>query len=158
MAHTRERMKGRRERGTFSMLVHNYFTSPQYAQLSPRALKVLIDLLTQYRGQNNGDLVATWPIMKKLGWTSYDQLYKGIAELKERGWIEISRQGDNRRPTLYALTFLPINECGGKLDIPVTKTASHLWKYGTAKEKTALRSAEHSAPLGGLKLRATANL
>jgi hypothetical protein len=158
MARTRERMKGRRERGTFSMLVHNYFTSPEYAALSPRGLKVLIDLLTQYRGSNNGDLCAAWQIMSKLGWNSRDQLYKGIQELKDKGWIVVARQGWNRAPTLYALTFLAIDECGGKLDIASTRTPLHLWKCGVATEKTASRTTGRCVPHGGLKLTQTAEL
>lgn len=131
----RKSMKGRRTTRGFSMLIHDYFRSPQYAALSARAVKALIDLYTQFRGNNNGDLCATWSIMRTLGWTSKDQLGKAIAELEECGWIIRTRQGPASRalngrkpPTLYAVTFLGIDHCGGKLDVQPNPAPSHLWK------------------------------
>jgi len=50
---TRSRMKGRRSAPHYSQLIHAYFESPEYARLSPRAVKALIDLYCQYRGSNN---------------------------------------------------------------------------------------------------------
>ena len=41
--------------------------------LSPRATKLLIDLLAQYRGYNNGDLCAPLSLMRERGWNSSDQ-------------------------------------------------------------------------------------
>src|SRR5262245_42738644 len=97
----------------FSMLIHDYFTSAEYAELSPRALKALLDLYTQFKGNNNGDLCAAWTLMKRRGWTSKDQLGKAMAELLERGWIEVTRQGGfqggRHMARLYAVTWLGID-------------------------------------------------
>jgi hypothetical protein len=40
----------------------------------------------------------------------------------------VAPQGGKNKASLYALTFLRINECGGKLDIDETLTPSDLWK------------------------------
>lgn len=129
MARTREQMKGRssKTRG-FSMFVHAYFQSQEYAELSSRAVKALVDLYCQYRGGNNGDLCGAWAIMSKLGWTSRSQLGKALYELLAKGWITVTRQGGRRVSTLYAVSFLGIDPCGSKLDVPYCPTPSHLWK------------------------------
>lgn len=130
----RERMTGRRNRaGGFSMLIHEYFQSPQYAALSARAVKLLVDVYCQYRGQNNGDLTACWAIMKDRGWTSKSQLAKAQAELEGRNWLLRTRQGGINKATLYAVTFQGIDACGGKLDQHITPspTPLHLWRLPT---------------------------
>lgn len=110
------------------MLIHEYFTSAEYAELSPRAVKLLIDLYCQFRGVNNGDFCATFKVMKQRGWSSNDQLHKALHELLDAGWIVVTRQGGRRVCSLYAVTFLPIDECSGKLDINPTRLPSHSWK------------------------------
>jgi hypothetical protein len=148
MARTRERMKGRRTKGSFSMLTHDYFTSPEYGELSPRAVKALIDCYTQFRGNNNGDLTAAWSIMAKRGWRSKDQLEKAIDELLDRGWIVVSRQGSRGVPTLYAVTFLGVDRCDGKLDITPNPAPLHAWKR-PAKIISLPRPAGQAAPPHG---------
>jgi hypothetical protein len=91
-------------------------------------LKLLIDVAAQYRGTNNGDLSASFTLMKKRGWTSKDQLQKALTELLDRGFLILTRQGGRTMPSLFALTWESIDECGGKLDISSTITASNLWK------------------------------
>lgn len=113
--------KGRGE-GTeqFLMLPGVIARSPGYARLSSHAVKLLVDIGCQYKGGNNGDLCATWSMMKLRGWKSQDTLYKALKELLEMELIIKSRQGGRHLPTLYAITWRPINSCGGKLDIAST--------------------------------------
>lgn len=114
------------------MLIHDYFTSQEYAALSPRAVKALVDVYCQFKGGNNGDLVASWSVMSKRGWTSKDQLGKAIAELLEHGWLEITRQGGfkggKHLPRLLAVTWLGIDYCGGKLDCKPNPVPSMAWR------------------------------
>jgi hypothetical protein len=42
--------------------------------------------------------------------------------------LAVSRQGGKNQCTLYALTFLAIDDCGGKLDIGETSRAPDDWK------------------------------
>lgn len=128
MAHTLSRMKGRRNGHHYSQLIHAYFESPEYAELSPRAVKALIDIYCQYRGANNGDLCATFSVMRARGWRSKDQLAKALDELIDKGWLMITRQGGRNIPMLYAVTFMAIDACGGKLDTQPTTSPPHLWK------------------------------
>ena len=53
---------------------------------------------------------------------------KAKRELLESGLITVSRQGGKNQCTLYALTFLAIDDCGGKLDMGETCRAPDDWK------------------------------
>jgi hypothetical protein len=88
----------------------------------------LIDLLAQFRGYNNGDLAATLNMMQERGWNSSDQLNKAKKELVGRDIIWVTRQGGRNKACLYAVTFFPIDECKGKLDVASTRTAPVNWK------------------------------
>jgi hypothetical protein len=126
----RLRAKGRRTGHPFLQVPHPILNSPAYCSLSPRAVKMLFDLAVQYKGKNNGDLIACMSFMKPRGWNSNDQISKALAELQHAGMIILTRQG--RRPkvaSLYALTWRPIDECGGKLEeVKATQTAPDNWK------------------------------
>jgi hypothetical protein len=93
-------------------------------------VKALLDVVTQYRGTNNGALTASWAAMRPRGWTSKDQLAKAVRELEECGWILRTRQGSITQPTWYAITFRGIDYCGGQLDAGVRADPKplHLWK------------------------------
>lgn len=118
----------RREPGGFAALPHCLLESKVYIGLSAHAVKLLNDLLAQFRGFNNGDLCLSWSIMEKRGWKSRDTLNKARKELMDVELIFVSRYGDRKRAHLYALTFYAINECGGKLDISATPKPPSLWR------------------------------
>ena len=63
-----------------------------FSTLSGRATKLLIDLLAQYRGYNNGDLCAPLSLMGERGWKSSDQLEKANKELIEKVAVLVARQ------------------------------------------------------------------
>ena len=110
------------------MLPHRVLNHENFPSLSPRATKLAIDLVAQYKGHNNGDLCAPFSQMKKRGWRSSDQLNKAKKELIARGIIKVSRQGGLNKASLYGATGFPIDECGGKLDIAATRIAPGDWK------------------------------
>ncbi|MDP1672845.1 MAG: hypothetical protein Q8L65_06970 [Burkholderiales bacterium] len=98
--------KAKRERGGFLAMPFNVLNSRTYAGLSAHAVKLLLDLGSQYRGDNNGDLSAAWKLMKPKGWRSEETLAKAKQELLRAGFIIEMRKG--RRPnvcSLYALTW-----------------------------------------------------
>ena len=77
-----------------------------------------MDLVVQYRGDNNGDLCAAWKLMKPRGWRSEATLHKAKRELIELGLIVETRKGWRpNKASLYAVTWLDLDYCGGKLDI-----------------------------------------
>ena len=127
----RRLVKGRQTTGSFLRLPHHVLQHETFKTLSTRATKLLIDIAAQYRGSNNGDLSATLSLMRDRGWNSSDQLNKAKKELVEKDVIRVARQGGLNKCNLYALTWFPIDECKGKLDIASTITAPVDWKIGS---------------------------
>ena len=119
----RARVKGRREGGSFVSLPHACLRHENYILLGAYAVKLLIDLYSNYNGSNNGDFCCTWSMMKKRGWRSESTLNSARKELLHYGWILCGRQGGRNMASLYAVTFQSIDECKGKLDLRETVTA-----------------------------------
>lgn len=124
----RERLKGRQNNGWFFRMPVEVLESPNYCALSFKARALLFDLGSQFRGKNNGDLAAAWSLMRKRGWKSKDTLQRALRELIDAGMIEQTRQGGLHCASLFAFTWLPIEECGGKLDVRATLVPSSLWR------------------------------
>ena len=124
----RRRIKGRQTTKSFVMFPHDVLQHETFKSLSPRATKLLMDIASQYRGNNNGDLCAPLSIMKERGWKSSDLLNRAKKELLRSGLVVVSRQGGRNKASLYALTWFPIHECKDKLDIQPTIRAPNNWK------------------------------
>lgn len=103
--------------------------------LSHKAAHLLDNLAAQYNGKNNGDFSAAPKIMALFGWSSHGSIDDAITELIAQGFIEQTRQGGRNQCSLYAVTWLSIDECGGKLDIKSTNVASNLWKPENAEKR-----------------------
>jgi hypothetical protein len=102
---------------------------PDFIGLSGVQTKLLIDIASQYNGYNNGDLCASLSVLKKRGWNSNDTISNGLKELTARNLIIQTKQGGlGLGPNLYAITWQPIDECKGKLDVPATTSASRSFK------------------------------
>lgn len=129
MTRQRWKHKGRSDGGGFLRLPHAVLRSTNWQAMPARAVKLVCDLGGQFRGSNNGDLSAAWRIMRPLGWKSRDTLADAIADALRFGMIEKTRQGGLHVCSLYALTWLPIDECDGKLDVTATRVASSLWQH-----------------------------
>lgn len=96
--------------------------------LSHSAAHMLDNLIAQFNSKNNGDFSAAPAIMKLFGWTSKGAICNALNELLAYGFIEQTRQGGRNKCSLYAVTWLSIDECQGKLDVNETRVASNLWK------------------------------
>ncbi len=136
----RQRIKGRSGKGSFLLLPHALLLSDSFASLSGKAVKCLIDIATQFKGKNNGDLSCTLKLMKKHGWNSNCQLMKAKNELMENGFIVLTRQGGRNHCSLYAITWQPIDECSGKLDRHETTAPLNYWKQGFNPELQTVSS------------------
>lgn len=82
----------------------------------------------QYRGRNNGDLAATHTMLSDWGGMAKGTLARALRELQTRDLIIKSREHrrgrDGAKPALYALTWLPVDDCPGKgLEISATTKA-----------------------------------
>jgi len=124
----RKDAKGRKEKGRYLMFFHAMLNHPDYLSLSPYAKVLLIDIAMQYNGINNGDFGASWTVMKKRGWKSEATLSKKLKELQEKNFIVKTRQGGLHVCSLYAVTWVAVDDCKGKLDISATKTPLRKWK------------------------------
>ena len=120
--------KNRKLSGGFAGVPHIVLESENWAQCSGMAVKLLMDLLSQFKGGNNGDLCAALTVMGKKGWTRGQTISIAVRELIHYGLIEMTRQGGLHRASLYAVTWLAIDFCKGKLDVPETNLPSSLWK------------------------------
>ena len=66
---------------------------------------------------------------KTFGTTCQEHLVVSLAALLERGLIVKTRQGGKKPlgPTLYAITWQPIDDLAGKIQSGATTTASNAW-------------------------------
>ena len=113
---------------------HFVLESPQWGRMDAFAMKLLLELARQYRGTNNGDLSAPAATLKKRykGWGSKSTLPNKLKYLENHGWIVKTRQGGKHTCCLYAITWWPVDECGGKHHHPLETKASHAWKNANA--------------------------
>lgn len=137
MSNSYKKAKGRSSGRGFTAKPHHIFRpdfvngKPSPAStLSHMAAHLLDNLCSQYNGINNGDFSAAPKITKLYGWRSQGSVDKALKELLAKGFIEQTRQGGRNTCSLYAMTWLSVDECKGKLDVSETKVPSNLWKPG----------------------------
>ena len=104
------------------ILLDTLFYDSRVGELTPMGFRLLIELNQQFCGFNNGNLSATHRTLR-FNWND-KTLKRAKKELLGAGLIEITRYGKNRRPTLYALCHLPIDECP-KNNIIKRETCTH---------------------------------
>jgi hypothetical protein len=122
----------------FIQIPHPILKSIAYTNCGAWARTLLIELILQFNGKNNGDLSAPYSLMKTRGFNSSGTLSKASKELENNGITEITKHhrntGTNYEMTkLVALTWLPIDECTDKfgnykLEVNATTSASNKWK------------------------------
>ena len=127
MAKSYPKQKGRAEKSIFFGLPHKLINTKKYRSLSSHAVKLMVDLGSQYRGFNNGDLCLSWSIMEQFGWRSRSTLFVAKNELLEAGFIINTRQGGRNRASLFAITWRDVDDCKGKLDIDPAKVKRGQW-------------------------------
>lgn len=127
----RRKLKGRKTEGSFSIWPHACAHHENFKKLTPLAKALLFELLGQFRIANNGDLSCHWKRMKAIGWRSRTTVEKARSELERSGWIVRTFQGSlGNRCNLYAVTWLGIDECKGKLNVPASPVPLGFWKTG----------------------------
>lgn len=120
----RAKHKGRKGQAGYLHIPRDVLKSEAYLNLDGWAVKLLVDVAGQFCGNNNGDLTASWSVLRDKGWRSPGTLNKALKTLTEAGLLEQTRQGGRNRCSLYAVTWRPIDECKGKLDIKPTQAPS----------------------------------
>jgi hypothetical protein len=103
--------------GSFVAFPHAMLNHPNFCSLSGNAVKLLMLIAAQYKGNNNGDFQAGWKYAKKRGWKSQDTLHKAKQELIEKGFIAETRKGSFPNTcSLYGITWQAL-DVNPKFDI-----------------------------------------
>jgi len=101
----------------YFMIDHKLYLHPSYLSLSHMGIHLLVDMFFLYNGFNNGDISIVFNDMKKRAWKSSGSLDKAKNELLERGLIYLTRRGKKYGDcALYALSWIPLDECKNKLE------------------------------------------
>lgn len=136
--------KEARGSGGFLPFRFEMLRSKALASLSPYAAKLLFDIASQFKFGSNGDAsVAFEKVLRARGWRSKSTLSKALKELTATGLIVLTRQGSLHQCSLYALGWLAIDECGGKLDIKATTRPLDLWADPLKPIKNTAPSTPH---------------
>jgi hypothetical protein len=107
-------VKGSARRGqlpySFAAIPRDILLLPEYHQLRSSAIKLMLDLLLQYTGKNNGRLCSSFQVMQRSGWTSKETLSHAKAALLETSFTVLTRKGHAPRTAEWlGFTWFPIN-------------------------------------------------
>jgi hypothetical protein len=94
----------------FISLPHPMVTHRTFKELSGSSAKLLLAMLSDYTGSNNGHLVATYSRMKAYGFVSKGTIARALKHLIDGKYIVRTRAQKLRSPALYAATWYPINQ------------------------------------------------
>jgi hypothetical protein len=141
----RLKMKGRKGSPPFAKIPHDVQDSENWKLCGGSAIKLLCALVRQYRGNNNGDLGASLRVLGPRGWRSSSTLDRSIKELEHYGFIVKTRQGGQNVAGLFAITWQPIDECGGKHNLRATTVACDDWKQTKPRFKPPKKEPKKNA-------------
>lgn len=100
-----------RDPGGFVALPWLVLDSEGYANISPLATRLLLDLARQYVKDNNGSLILTMNYLKTRGWKSADLVTKAKKELIANGLIyETVKGGRPNKASWYAMTWYALDK------------------------------------------------
>jgi len=80
-------------RGSYTPLVHAVLDSAALMGASYTARSLLLELMRQHTGSNNGHLHLAQGWLRKRGWNSGDTIQRAKVELLKRGLIVQTQQG-----------------------------------------------------------------
>ncbi len=103
--------KNEKKRERFVGIPRHVAMSDPFKRLSAPCLKLLVDILTQYNGSNNGLLSPCHTLMKERGWAK-SSLYRAFRDLEYAGFVVVTRQGRKVRgyATFIAITWNGIDD------------------------------------------------
>lgn len=114
-------------------LPHVVHDSTAYLSLSLYARQVLIEVVRRFNGYNNGKIaISQREIGKRLGSSNYTKISKAVAELMDRGMIDVTtnRNWKARMAREYRLTFVSTGDHVRHVQ------ATDDYRYWTAAEKS----------------------
>ena len=123
---------------TFAGIPHIVLEHPDFLRLPHRARALLLDVVYQFNGYNNGDLTVAFGFMRRRGWRSKETLSKAVNDLVSANLIIKTRQGKFQNPgascDLYALMWKSIDPCPGK-KLELEPTSTPLRKFSLERFK-----------------------
>ena len=109
-------MKNKKFKGfdNFASVPRYVIDTKAFKSLRGSSVKLLLLLASQYKGNNNGDLIITHSKYKS-DFKSSQTMYAARDELEQKGFIATNAYGGMsfggfKVPSLYALTWLPVND------------------------------------------------
>jgi len=115
--------------GSYTPLPHAVLDSVAFMGAGSSAKGILLELLRQHNGSNNGRFQLTAQWLAKRGWRSPEVVLRARRQLIERGLIVQTRQGGlNHGASQYGVTWLPITNFGG-LDIAQKDYHPGAWRF-----------------------------
>jgi hypothetical protein len=82
-----------------------------YIKLSHVARSLLVEILLQYKGGNNGRLLCNLNHLRKRGWNSNDTISRAKHELLEAGFIYETVKGQRpNKASWYAITWYTLDK------------------------------------------------
>lgn len=105
-----KRSSSGRDGSQFALLPHVVLDSPAYLSLTYPARSLLLELIRQYRGSNNGRLVLCDKYLEPRGWNSRDVITRAKRQLLDAGLIQETRKGQRpNKAAWFALTWLSLD-------------------------------------------------
>lgn len=115
--------------GSYTPLPHAVLDSVAFMGAGHPARSLLLELMRQHTGSNNGRLHLAQGWLRKRGWKSGDTIQRAKVELLKRELIVQTRQGGlNAGPCLFALTWLPITNFVG-LELRPSEYHKGAWHF-----------------------------
>jgi|JTFO01.1.fsa_nt_gb hypothetical protein len=101
----------RRKKGRFIGIPFHVVASDKFTKLKGNELRLLLDLLLQFNGHNNGSMTTSEKKLAERGWQR-SSIYEASKGLQREGWIVVTRQGFKVRSltTLVAVTWEGIDD------------------------------------------------
>ncbi|SFO33746.1 hypothetical protein [Nitrosospira briensis] len=132
--------------GSYSAIAHSVLDSVAFIGASYTAKALLLEMMRQHNGSNNGHLQLAYSWLKTRGWTSRSVIQRARAELLSRNLIICTKIGGlNMGASQYAVTWLSISNFR-ELDI----ASKDYHKGGYAfMNKLPLSKIKKAIPLGG---------
>ncbi len=130
--HPRRKMGG----GRFARLPVAVLEHKAVQTLSHAIFRVLVLLAAEFRGFNNGALALTVEQARQAGIGSRHTLYAALRELEVRGLIVTTFPASRvpPRPTMYALTWLPIDDTTYSQSTRIASHEYRKWSLAASKK------------------------
>jgi hypothetical protein len=106
----RKRNKANTVYGQYVGIARDALSSSRFMQLRPGSVKLLLDMLADWNGFNNGNLGASITTLKGRGWRSTSTLAICLEELLNAGFIARTIMPGRRRQAFFAVTWADLGE------------------------------------------------